>query len=661
MSEKKLKRNDKKHNPGFLPQEYLSSENSQCTDNKKSKINYENDVKLPKKIKTEVIDSETNESSDFDIEKKKITKEVVSEEDRKVQKSKKKKKNISDENQVFNNIKQKPIVDNQSDELYVKKEKKKKKKKDIESDLNTEITNKNRLKLERVDPSTTDDEAEVKKKKKKKSHDNYMQIDNSNSEECSNGNTIETNETLKKKKHKRRRESTENELIQNQNSQEDTNDKVKKKKKRKHDIERSEDSELVKESTNEFISTNMSIKVESLSDDESVGLAKIEKKKKKKKSKKSNEQEQRDENIDPSSGNIKFEKQELTEHVDKLKKKKKKLESDSTVNSSKENVKKRSKKEKKSSSESGEIVTEEKVKEFKNPKKIELNNKSDNESNSDNEMNSYNSNSSEESLREEEPKINTIAKKIEKQRIQVEQNISDSELSDEEDDEDYDEEETLPRKRRHKSIFEQHPKLAKIMTESDDEQDELQYQQLNILESKQLSDLVVKLIHHVLPQHNVEKNAGTRPLSKEEKERFKKYAPLKIGFFSPDEDSRIVHNWKKFCKEHDWKRSLVHPFTIWKRKGFYFISKVEERRKFVQFLAHGLPNRSLYSIFGRFKNLYATHKQSRYTQAEDNIILKTINDPTVKHPQVVLAKRLNRTRQSVWRRIQKLSKESDSD
>ncbi|XP_044586928.1 myb-like protein X isoform X2 [Cotesia glomerata] len=653
MSEKKLKRNDKKHKTGFLPQEYLSPENSQCTDNNKNKINYENDVKLPKKIKTEVIDSETNELSDINIEKKKIKKELASEEDRKVQKIKKKKKNIFDENEVFNNIRQEPIVDNQPDELYVKKEKKKKKKKDIESDqdLNTEMPNKNGLKLERVDPSTIDDEAEVKKNKKKKLHENSMQIDNLNSEECSNVNTVETNETLKKKKRKRLRESSENDLIQNQNLQEDTHDKVKKKKKRKHDIERSEDNE--------------SIKMESHSGEESVGLAKTEKKKKKKKSKKSNEQEmeqeRRDENIDPSSGNIKFEKQELTEDVDKLKKKKKKSESDSTVNSSKENVKKSSKKEKKSSSESGEIVIEEKVKEFKNPKKTELNNKSDNESNSDNEINSNNSISSEESLREEEPKSNTIAKKIEEQRIQVKENISDSELSDEEDDEDYDEEETLPRKRRHKSIFEQHPKLAKIMTESDDERDELQYQQLNIRESKQLSDLVVKLIHHVLPQHNVEKTSGTRPLSKEEKERFEKYAPLKLGVYSSDEDNRIVHNWKKFCKVHDWKRSLVHPFTFRKRKGFYFISKVEERRKFVQFLAHGLPNRSLYSVFGRFKNLYGTHKQSRYTKEEDDIILKTINDPTVKHPQAVLAKRLNRTRQSVWRRVQKLSKESDSD
>ncbi|KAG8038372.1 hypothetical protein G9C98_006699 [Cotesia typhae] len=634
MSEKKLKRNDKKHKAGFLEQEYSSSENSQY-------------VKLPKTVETEVIDSETNESTDSNIEKKKIKKKLVSEEDEKVQKSKKKKKNIFDENKVFNNITQEPIVDNQSDESYVKKEKKKKKKKkDIESDQDssTEMTNKNGLKLERINPSTIDDEGEVKKKKKKKSHENYVQIDNLNSEECSIGNTVETNEILKKKKHKRQRESAENDLIQNQNSQEDTNDEIKKKKKRKHDIERSEDSD--------------SIKIEFHSVDKSVDLAKTEKKKKKK----LKEQEQRDENIDPSSGNIKFKKQELTEHVDKLKmKKKKKLETDSTVNSSKEKGKKNSKKEKKSSSESSEIVTEEKVKEFKNPKKTELNNKSDNESSSDNEIDSNSSNSSEESFREEEPKSNTIAKKIGEQRIRMEQNISDSELSDEEDDEDYDEEETLPRKRRHKSIFEQHPKLAKIMTESDDEQDELQFQQLNIRQSKQLSELVVKLIHHVLPQHNVEKHAGTRSLSKEEKERFQKYAPLKLGVFSPDEDNRIVHNWKKFCKVHNWKRSLVHPFTFRKRKGFYFISKVEERRKFIQFLAHGLPNRSLYSVFGRFKNLYGTHKQSRYTKEEDDIILKTINDPTVKHPQVVLAKRLNRTRQSVWRRIQKLTKESDSD
>lgn len=63
-----------------------------------------------------------------------------------------------------------------------------------------------------------------------------------------------------------------------------------------------------------------------------------------------------------------------------------------------------------------------------------------------------------------------------------------------------------------------------------------------------LRDMRVQLIHEVPPQHKIEKNAGSHTLTKKEKMQFQEFANLRQGFFTPDEDTIICKNWKKFCK-----------------------------------------------------------------------------------------------------------------
>ena len=49
---------------------------------------------------------------------------------------------------------------------------------------------------------------------------------------------------------------------------------------------------------------------------------------------------------------------------------------------------------------------------------------------------------------------------------------------------------------------------------------------------------------------------------------------------------------------------MVKPFLNWGHNEKYYISNIGERQKFLQFLANGLPWRTLYSIYSRFKILY---------------------------------------------------------
>lgn len=49
---------------------------------------------------------------------------------------------------------------------------------------------------------------------------------------------------------------------------------------------------------------------------------------------------------------------------------------------------------------------------------------------------------------------------------------------------------------------------------------------------------------------------------------------------------------------------MVHPFLQLRIGGrVTYMRSTTERRKFVQFLADGLPNRTLYSVYHRFRNL----------------------------------------------------------
>ncbi|XP_014616741.1 PREDICTED: uncharacterized protein LOC106793950 [Polistes canadensis] len=188
-------------------------------------------------------------------------------------------------------------------------------------------------------------------------------------------------------------------------------------------------------------------------------------------------------------------------------------------------------------------------------------------------------------------------------------------------------------------------------------------------ESIKLSKLKVKLIHEVPLQHKIEVRSGTHSPSREELERFKAITGLKKGCFSSQEDDTIVHNWKQFCKLHDWNERNSRAFLSLKvSNGKRYICKKKELKKFVQFLANGLPNRTLFSIYHRFKTLYSSHVNKRYTQEENEIILNYMDQKQYideKRKFVDLAKVLNRSRASVWRHYQLLKNkrkdESESD
>ncbi|XP_015127246.1 uncharacterized protein LOC107048546 [Diachasma alloeum] len=177
-----------------------------------------------------------------------------------------------------------------------------------------------------------------------------------------------------------------------------------------------------------------------------------------------------------------------------------------------------------------------------------------------------------------------------------------------------------------------------------------------------LRSLIVNLKHPVPPQHDVEMTAGCRALTSEEKQNFQTFEKLRTGVWQVEEDKIILKNWRNFCKRHDWNPELTLPFTAWRHKGAYYIPKMEERKKFLQFLAHGLPSRSLYHVYARFKNLFSTHKTDRYTPLEDKILMDKIeNNPDLDKNMYLaeLAATLNRTRQSIWRRYRILKKKAE--
>ncbi|XP_015185844.1 PREDICTED: uncharacterized protein PFB0145c-like [Polistes dominula] len=136
-----------------------------------------------------------------------------------------------------------------------------------------------------------------------------------------------------------------------------------------------------------------------------------------------------------------------------------------------------------------------------------------------------------------------------------------------------------------------------------------------------LKKLNIKLIHEVPKQHMIGRFPGSRGLNDDEKELFLKYGPLRRGTFSVEEDNIIKENWKMFCKLHDWNEDNVKPFLSPTYNGKYYIPCTEERKKFVQFLANGLLWRHVFSVYQRFKTLYQTQINQRYTISENKIIM----------------------------------------
>ncbi|XP_050444734.1 uncharacterized protein LOC126848145 [Cataglyphis hispanica] len=180
---------------------------------------------------------------------------------------------------------------------------------------------------------------------------------------------------------------------------------------------------------------------------------------------------------------------------------------------------------------------------------------------------------------------------------------------------------------------------------------------------KKLCALSIKLIHKVPPQHKIELTGSHAP-TRRQKKVFEKYGPIRKGLYSPMEDKIIKKNWETFCQLHDWDMTMVKPFFNWRHNGKYYIGNVKERQKFVQFLANGLPWRTLYSVYSRFKVLYRKKiTYARYTSKEDKKILMYIKNKHLEKRNtkyIELAMLLKRTRRSIFKRYQYLKKIEDN-
>ena len=179
-----------------------------------------------------------------------------------------------------------------------------------------------------------------------------------------------------------------------------------------------------------------------------------------------------------------------------------------------------------------------------------------------------------------------------------------------------------------------------------------------------LNKLSIQLINPVLPQHEIELRAGSHCPTQKELKRFEKIAYIKKGSYNPEEDAIITHNWKSFCKLHNWNCKNVQPFLLLREDNKTYIRSKKQRRKFVQFLADGLPNRTLYSVYHRFRNLYADRVQRRFLPEEDEMILNHLENNAnldEKRKYTDLARVLKRTRASIWRRYKILKKKREKE
>ncbi|XP_032673210.1 uncharacterized protein LOC116845053 isoform X2 [Odontomachus brunneus] len=191
------------------------------------------------------------------------------------------------------------------------------------------------------------------------------------------------------------------------------------------------------------------------------------------------------------------------------------------------------------------------------------------------------------------------------------------------------------------------------------ELENIEEEELPLSAIKQLASLCIKHVHKVPPQHKVEAT-GAHNATTEEKSLFQKYGPLRKGPYSPTEDTIIAKNWNTFCKLHNWNSKNTEPFLNWRHNGKYYIRDLRERQKFVQFLANGLPWRTLFSVYTRFKVLYRNKiTNTRYSSKEDKKILTYINNKYLDKrgtKYIELAKLLRRTSQSVSKRYRYLKR-----
>ncbi|PNF41317.1 hypothetical protein B7P43_G17743 [Cryptotermes secundus] len=163
------------------------------------------------------------------------------------------------------------------------------------------------------------------------------------------------------------------------------------------------------------------------------------------------------------------------------------------------------------------------------------------------------------------------------------------------------------------------------------------------------------LVPFDVPQsHCVETRFTHVPTEEQKRQLADLGVQLKYKKFSSYEDAIICKNWEHFSKEYNFED--VEPFLLFGHKHFCCL-KYSERKHFVQYVGHGLPHRTLYSIYARFQMLYRPYVKGKFTEVEDDVIKCHVSKGMDRQPFSTLSKLFNRDRLSIYKRYKWLERE----
>ncbi|XP_069686685.1 uncharacterized protein [Periplaneta americana] len=192
-------------------------------------------------------------------------------------------------------------------------------------------------------------------------------------------------------------------------------------------------------------------------------------------------------------------------------------------------------------------------------------------------------------------------------------------------------------------------------TDTDEIFDDIDTEEMSESIQEQLKNLIITLPFAVPESHCIERHLTRTPTEHEREQLAGLGVQLETKRFNPEEDAIIRRNWERFSKEYMFDDPA--PFMSLHVKGIPCMP-ASERRHLIQFIGHGLPNRTLYSIYGRFRTLYRGCIKGTFTAKEDKLILKAVEERRMKNAFSFLAKRLNRERMSIHKRYLAIRSES---
>ncbi|XP_044749863.1 uncharacterized protein PFB0145c-like [Coccinella septempunctata] len=180
--------------------------------------------------------------------------------------------------------------------------------------------------------------------------------------------------------------------------------------------------------------------------------------------------------------------------------------------------------------------------------------------------------------------------------------------------------------------------------------------ELNIPQSshlkKEIKDLNVENPFPLSPIQKIAYFIITPPSDEQREALHAEGIKLKLGLFTEEEDNKIMKNWKKFCEHHDWDGTYYLPFMNRSRKAKHGVLPDKQLVLFVQFISHGFENRTMNTIYERFRRIISSEVQNsgRFTAEEDEIIMEYLRTNNCIKRFTDIATILNRPRDAVARR-----------